>query len=146
MFQPFLAVRAIQIRIHHAAHAGEIARLEASDRGANFGHATDDFMTRHGGKLSESPLVAGVVKIGVANAAVEDLDLHITLGGISAGNAGGCQRGGGGGGGICFGGVHRIWFLESRRPSPMSPSAATPTIRGRSLEGETSPRAEQLAG
>ena len=55
--------------------------------GADLGDAADDFMAGNAGidgGHEAAPLVAGLVKVGVADAAEEDFDLHVVVGGIAA--------------------------------------------------------------
>ena len=82
-----LALGAGAVRIDHAADRGEVARLELGDRGADLGDAADDLVARDAGvdgRHDAAPLVTDLVEIGVADTAVEDLDLHVVLGRIAA--------------------------------------------------------------
>ena len=74
----------------------------------------DDLVARHA-RIDRGqhivPLVTSVVKVGVADAAEENLDLHVAFGRVAAGNRGGGQRRGRAGGGVGFGLVHKWMFL-----------------------------------
>jgi hypothetical protein len=67
--------------------------------------ATDNLVTRYGGVLSEVPLVARKVEIGVADAAVKNLDLDIAIGELTAWNGGSDERRSGTGRGVGFDGI-----------------------------------------
>ena len=75
-----------------ASLAGEVAGLELGDLGADLGDAADDLVTGDGGIDGELPLVAREVDVGVADAAVEDLDLHVGVAGFAAVDDGGRER------------------------------------------------------
>ena len=68
---------AVAAGIDHAADRGEIAGLELRHVAANLHDAADDFMAGDHGIDGVPPFVAGLVQVGVADAAVEDLDDHI---------------------------------------------------------------------
>src|SRR5213594_733086 len=77
-----LALWAGAVRVDHAADRGEIARFVLGDCRADLGHAADDLVTGNnwiirGHELA--PLVADRMEIGVADAAEEDLDLHVAV-------------------------------------------------------------------
>jgi hypothetical protein len=105
LFQPLAAARAGAAGVDEAAHADRVADLELLHRAADRRHAPDDLVAGHGGILGEVPLVAREVQVGVADAAVEDLDLHIARERLAAFDDGGRERRGGADGGIGFGGV-----------------------------------------
>jgi len=71
------AVGADAAGIDHAADGGVVALLEFFYAASDFHHAADDFVSRHAGVNCVFPLVAGLVKIGMAHAAIEDVDLDI---------------------------------------------------------------------
>jgi len=111
LFEPGLALGACAVGVDQAADGGKVAGLEFGDRGADFRHAADDFMAGDAGVNGGHdffPLVASLVKIGVADAAEQNLDLHIVVGGIAAGDGGGSERRCGAGNGISFGAVHEV--------------------------------------
>ena len=108
-----LALGTGAVGVDHAADGGEIAGLELGDGGADLGDAADDFMAGHAridGGHHAAPLVAGLVEVGVADAAEEDFDLHVVFGGIAARDGGGGKRRSRTGNGISFGFVHEITF------------------------------------
>src|SRR5207302_7800788 len=95
LFKATFAVRAGSVRIHHAAHGGKIPGLVLGNRRADLGHTADDLMTGddrviRGHELA--PLVADRMEIGVADAAKEDLDLHVAVSWIATLDFGGSQR------------------------------------------------------
>ena len=103
------ALRASAIGVHQAAHCGKIARLEFGDCGANLRDAADDLVagnTGIDGRHDSAPLVACLVEIGVADAAEQNLDLHIVFGGVAPRDGGGCKRRCRAGNGISFCLVH----------------------------------------
>ena len=80
LFKACLAFRACAVGIHEAANGGQVAGLELLDAGADLGDAADDLMAGDAGidgGHHAAPLVAGLVEIGVADAAEEDLDLDV---------------------------------------------------------------------
>ena len=68
-----------------------IADFELGDVRADFGDFADDFVARNTGVGSAFPIVAGDVQVGVADAAVKDIDLDIMRGGIAAVNGKRCE-------------------------------------------------------
>ena len=85
---------------------GQIAGLEALDVGTHLGHPPHDLVAGDHGEQRAAPLVPHLVDIGVADAAVGDLDQHIVGTHRPALDFEGPQGQGGGWGGIGFGGVH----------------------------------------
>ena len=77
--RPGAAVGAGAARVHEAAHADGVADLELLHAAADRRHAADDLVARHGRILGEAPFVAGEVQVGVADAAIEDFNLHIAV-------------------------------------------------------------------
>src|SRR6266700_1525689 len=89
-----LALWAGAVRIDHAADRGDIAGLVLGNCRADLGHTADDLMTGddriiRGHELA--PLVAHRMEIGVADAAEEDLDLHVVFNRIATFDLGGRQ-------------------------------------------------------
>ena len=90
-----LAFGAGPVGVDHAADRGEVAGLERSDCGADFGNTADDFMARDTGVDSghgTAPLVADLVEIRVADTTEKDFDLYVVLSGIASLNRGGGKR------------------------------------------------------
>ena len=73
----FAAGRTMAAAVDHAADAGEVARLELADPATDGNDAADDLVTGHRRIKRVLPLVAGGVDVRMADAAIEDLDLHI---------------------------------------------------------------------
>jgi len=95
LLQAGLALAAGAIGIDQAADRGEIARPEPGDSGTDPGDTAEDFMARHAGvdrRHDIVPLVTDQVQIGVADAAEQDLDLHVVFGWIAARDCRGCKR------------------------------------------------------
>ena len=63
--------------INEAADTGEVADFEFCDLIARLDHAADNFVSRHHGINRVAPFVAGLMDVGVADAAIEDLDLDV---------------------------------------------------------------------
>ena len=81
--RPGLALGAGAVGVDQAADGGEVAGLEFGDGGADLGDAADDFVAGDAGVdggHDAAPLVAGLVEVGVADAAEEDLDLDVVAG------------------------------------------------------------------
>ena len=81
-----LALGAGAVGVDHAADRDEVARFVLGDCGANLGDAADDLMAGDAGVDRGhhiAPLVTDLMKIGVADAAEENLDLHVAFGRIA---------------------------------------------------------------
>ncbi|KAG1260497.1 hypothetical protein G6F65_015042 [Rhizopus arrhizus] len=94
---------AVQAGIHHAAHAGVVARLELGDVLAHLGDAADDFVAGHHRIDGVAPIAARLMQIGMADAAVEDVDQHIVVAGFAPGETERNERGIGAVGGVASG-------------------------------------------
>src|SRR5438309_6630243 len=82
LLQTSLALCAGAVRIDHAADRGEIAGLVLGDCRPDLDNTADDLVTGNnriirGHELA--PLVPDRMEIGVADAAEEDLDLHVPV-------------------------------------------------------------------
>ncbi len=77
LFQARAAICAGSAGIDEAAHADRVTYFELLHAAADLRHVADDLVARHGGILSEVPFVARVVKVGMADPAVENLDLDV---------------------------------------------------------------------
>jgi hypothetical protein len=106
-----LAVRAGMVGIDQATDAYQVARLEFADRRSHLGHFADDLVSRDDrvdGRHDTAPLVADRVEVGMADPAVEDLDLDVTIADVATRDAVGGQRRSGAGGGVSFCLVHYV--------------------------------------
>ncbi|MNN30577.1 hypothetical protein D3C81_1442310 [compost metagenome] len=86
------AVLTLLAAIDDAADANQLAKLEARDMRAYCGHPPDDFVARHAGELGSGPLRPDLMQIGVADAAIRDVDLHVMGAGTAAGDFHRLQR------------------------------------------------------
>jgi hypothetical protein len=77
--------------IDDTANANEIARPEVRYVRAYGGHAPDDFMAGNAREPCARPFRAHLVQVGMANAAVGDLDLDVVRARRAAGNPHGFQ-------------------------------------------------------
>jgi hypothetical protein len=84
LFEVVLAAFTNAAGIHHATDAGDVAFLELLDARADFRDASDDFMAGHAGISGAMPFVADGMHVRVTDAAIENLDLHVVLAGITA--------------------------------------------------------------
>ena len=112
---PALGARAVGV--NQTAHCGKVAGLKSGDGGANLGHAADNLMARNDGVNSGhefAPLITHRMKIGVANAAEQDFDLHVVFGWIAPRDSSGGQQRCRTGSGISFRVVHTL-NLDARR-------------------------------
>src|SRR5207248_7970779 len=112
LFKASFALWARTVRVDHAADRSEIPGLVLGNRRADFGDTADDFMAGdnrviRGHELA--PLVADRMEVGVANAAEEDLDLHVVVSWIASFDLGGGQRRCGTGSGVSLR-VVRSWM------------------------------------
>lgn len=63
--------------VDHTTDAGQVAHLEFRHVGADRGYAADNLMAGHRRVQGVVPLIARGVQVGVADAAVEDIDLYV---------------------------------------------------------------------
>src|SRR5690606_36142062 len=84
--QSFVAGRAVLAAADHAADADHIAGLEAGHLAADGADAADDLVPRHAAIQRAAPLRARGVQVGMADAAIRDLDLHVLRAGRAAGD------------------------------------------------------------
>src|SRR3954469_3278902 len=95
LLELFLAVATASIRIDETADRREIARLVGRHAGAHLRYSAKNFMPgddriNSGHRLF--PLVADLVNVGMADAAEQDLDLHVALVKVAARNRRGRER------------------------------------------------------
>ncbi len=84
LLQPLGAGRTMLAAVDQAADADGVADLEAADRVADRAHRADDLMARHARVERPVPFRANLVQVGMAHAAIGDLDLHIVRTGRAA--------------------------------------------------------------
>ena len=109
LLEALFALGAGAVGVDHAADRGEVADFEFRYRRADFGDAADDLVAgdaRVDGGHHTAPLVAGLMKVGVTDAAEENLNLHVVLGWIAPRDRGGRKRRFLTGSGVCFCVVH----------------------------------------
>lgn len=97
------------VGVHEAADRHDVAGLVLGDARADLRHPAHDLVPGDDGvhrAHARQELVPDVVKVGVADAAEEDFDLHVPVGGVAPRDRGALQWRGGAGGRIGFGGVH----------------------------------------
>ena len=95
LLETLTALRAGAVRIDEAADADEVARFVLRHRRADFHDPADDLVPGHAGVDCGHhvvPLVSLVVQVGVADAAEEDLDLHVAVGRVAARDRVGGER------------------------------------------------------
>src|SRR5690606_3825139 len=110
--------------VDETAHAHRIAYLVAVRLCTDRRHAADDLVARHHRKDRAAPLVARQVDVGMADAAVEDVDLHVARAGHAAFDREGRQRRAGGLGGI--GGDHGNLGIGGGGPNDAASAALQP--------------------
>ncbi len=130
-----LAVRAGAAGVDHAADSGDVPHLELRDPVANPRDPADDLVPGHARIHGVVPFVAGLVQVGVAHPAEEDLDLDILGSGLAAHDLEGSEGRAGGlrGVGLGFGSRHGeiVAADAGRRHSQNAPnySQNAPTVR-----------------
>ena len=75
-----LALRAGAVRVHHAAHSGQVAGLEPGHRRAHLRHAAHNLMAgnaRVNGGHQLVPLVPHLVQVRVTDSAEKNLNLDV---------------------------------------------------------------------
>jgi hypothetical protein len=95
LLEACLALGTGGVGVHQASNPGQIARLDLRDGGADLCDAANDFVAGNAGVDGRhyiAPLIAGLVKIRVADAAKKDLDLHVVLGWFAPSDRGGSKR------------------------------------------------------
>ncbi len=70
--------------IDEAADADDMTGLPFLDMVADLDHPADDLVARHHGKDRAAPFVAGLVDVGMADAAIENVDQDIVRAGLTA--------------------------------------------------------------
>src|SRR5690606_5215525 len=92
VLQPGLAILAVPATADGAADPHQIAHLIPRHLRAARTHAADDFMARHTGESGAGPFGTYLVQVRVADAAIEDVDLHIMRARRAAGDLHGFER------------------------------------------------------
>ena len=91
---------AVPAGVDHATDADQFADRETAHRVADAGDPADDLVSRHQRVQAVVPFVARLMKVRVADAAVEDVDHQVVGARRAAFEAMGGQRGAGGLGGV----------------------------------------------
>ena len=102
MFEALAAFGAGAAGIDHAPDADMLTRLEFCDFGANGRDDACDLMAGHHGKNRAAPFIAGLMHVGVADAAESDVNGDIEITGRAAINRIWRER--------CFGGCGCVGF------------------------------------
>lgn len=92
LLQARVAGRAMMATVDQAADADRVADLELGHRTADGRNVADDFVPGHAGVQRVGPLVAGLVQVGMADAAVGDVDLDVVRPRLAANNVERRQR------------------------------------------------------
>src|SRR5690606_11408952 len=92
VLQAVAALLALAAAVDDAAHAHQVAGPEAGDPGADLGHPADNLASRHAGEQRAGPFRPHLVQVGVAHAAVGDVDAHVLRAGGTAGDVERHQR------------------------------------------------------
>ncbi|MNG24893.1 hypothetical protein D3C84_1096690 [compost metagenome] len=77
MLEVGLAGVAVAAGVNHAANTDQIADSVLGDIRTNGGNFSDDLVARHQGVDGNAPLVACLMDVGMAHAAVENLDRDV---------------------------------------------------------------------
>src|SRR5208283_3398820 len=83
LLQSSLAGRARAVGINHAADRGKVAFFEFADLLSHLGHSSHDLVAGNDRVGCVGPFVARGVQVGVAHAAVEDVNLHVLRAGLA---------------------------------------------------------------
>src|SRR5207245_799872 len=95
LLEASLALCAGAVRVDHATDRGEIAGFVLGNCRADLGHTADDLVAGNNRVIRGhelAPLVADRMEIGVADAAKEDLNLHVAISWIATLDLSGGQR------------------------------------------------------
>ena len=79
----------------HAAHAHAVSHLELGDAGADLGNGADELVAGHEGVGHGTPLAAGGVNVGVADARVGNIEVDLALARLTNVDLQGVELGGG---------------------------------------------------
>ena len=93
LFEVTFAILAGAVGVHHATNRGEIAWLVLRNSGTGLGYTADDLVTGNDWIVRRhelAPLVADRMKVGMADTAKKDFDLHVAVRWIASRN---CCRG-----------------------------------------------------
>src|SRR6185312_1539562 len=77
LLETLAAVRAGAAGVDHTPDGRELPFFELGDLLADPDHPPDDFVARYDRVDGGLPLVPGLVQVGMAHAAIEDLDLNV---------------------------------------------------------------------
>ena len=114
LLQSLLTLGAGAAGIDHASNPHLIANLVFCDATAHRGNDSGDLVARDHGEDGATPLIAGLVNIGVADPAKLDVDGNIVLAGFAPFESIGRQRSLGGGSGVTFSFDHDVSFVSPR--------------------------------
>jgi hypothetical protein len=92
LLQPMFARRAVATASDHAADTNRIPDFEPGHAAADGAHVTDDFMPGNAGPHCVAPFAARLMKIGMADAAISNIDLDIAGAGLATNDIEFCQR------------------------------------------------------
>ena len=92
ILQPFVAFGAMLAAVHDAADAHQVANLVGGDMAAHGGDAAHDLVPRHAGIQRARPFAAHLVQVGMADAAIDDLDPNVMGAHRAAGDLHAVQR------------------------------------------------------
>ena len=106
MLEVGLAGFAAAAGVDHAADADQIADFVLGDIRTDGGNFADDLVARHQRVNGNAPLVAGLMDVGMAHAAVENLDRDVVGPWAATFEFHGGEGSGGRLGGVSDGGVH----------------------------------------
>ena len=111
------AGRALRATIHHAADPDGIAYLEAGNAGADGADTADDLVAGNARELGDMPFVAGRMQVGMADAAIKDVDLNIVVARRTPFERVGGEGVFGGLGGVSTGRGHGVVPADGRKPT-----------------------------
>ena len=92
LLEPFVAGRARAATSHHAADPHGVADLESRDLVADRADMADDLVAGHAGIDGPAPFGTDGVEIGMADAAISDVDLDVLRPGLPAFDGHGLER------------------------------------------------------
>ena len=141
LLEAFVAGAARLAASDHAAHADEIPDLEAASVCSHGGHPPDNLVPGNAGKQGAGPFRAHGVQVRMADAAVGDVDLHVTRSRRTPFDRHGLQRLVGGLGAVGFGRHRRILSGDAASMRRVS-RARVPPAAG---QAPTSARAAAMA-
>src|SRR5262249_24884434 len=84
LLQAVFAAFAFPAGVHQATHAGVVSHLEFADLRSDTGYAAHNLVSWDHRQRAAAPFIPGLMDVGVANAAIVDLDQDVAAAELAA--------------------------------------------------------------